>query len=277
MFREFLRFELRYQLRSPLPWLIALLFGLLAFGAMTTDEIQIGGAIGNVHRNAPSVILNFLATFSVLGMLGAILLIAQPLLRDADLRTEELFFSTPVRKGSYLWGRALGGAGATLGIYVVVALVMIDRLVHAVAGSAARRPVHAWAVRVGIRRAGDPEPDLRRRVHVPARGHHAAIAGGVPGCDGAAGRVPGCRCAGQRSAVRHHRASHRSIRRPRDGARHALLVGDRAQRTGAGCERPAAAQSRDLARRLGRDAHGCASAVSHAASRIAQAHSTTRE
>ena len=25
MFREFLRFELRYQLRSPLPWLIALL------------------------------------------------------------------------------------------------------------------------------------------------------------------------------------------------------------------------------------------------------------
>ena len=38
MFREFLRFELRYQLRSPLPWLIALLFALLAFGAMTTDD-----------------------------------------------------------------------------------------------------------------------------------------------------------------------------------------------------------------------------------------------
>jgi ABC-2 type transport system permease protein len=125
VFREFLRFELRYQLRSPLPWLIALLFAFLAFLAMTGDDVQIGGAIGNVNRNAPSVILNFLVTFSILGMLGAILLIAQPLLRDADLRTDELFFSTPVRKGSYLWGRALGGAAAMLGVYVVVALVMV--------------------------------------------------------------------------------------------------------------------------------------------------------
>ena len=58
-------------------------------------------------------------------MLGAILLIAQPLLRDADLRTDELFFSTPVSKGSYLWGRALGGAIAAFGVYVVVALVMV--------------------------------------------------------------------------------------------------------------------------------------------------------
>ena len=40
-------------------------------------------------------------------MLGAILLIAQPLLRDVELRTDELFFTTPMRKGDYLWGRAL--------------------------------------------------------------------------------------------------------------------------------------------------------------------------
>ncbi len=125
MFREFLRFELRYQLRSPLPWLIALLFAFLAFLAITTDQVQIGGSIGNVNRNAPSVILNILGTFSILGMLGALLLIGQPLLRDADLRTDELFFSAPMRQGSYLWGRALGGGLATLGIYVVVALVMV--------------------------------------------------------------------------------------------------------------------------------------------------------
>ena len=71
MFREFLRFELRYQLRSPLPWLIALLFAFLAFLAMTGDDVQIGGAIGNVNRNSPSVILNFMSTFSILGMIGA--------------------------------------------------------------------------------------------------------------------------------------------------------------------------------------------------------------
>ena len=49
-------------------------------------------------------------TLTVVLLLAAILLVAQPLLRDADLRTDELFFSTPVRKGSYLWGRAVGGA-----------------------------------------------------------------------------------------------------------------------------------------------------------------------
>jgi hypothetical protein len=125
VFREILRFELRYQLRSPLPWLIALLLSFLAFLAISTDQVSIGGGIGNVNRNAPSVILTILATFSVLGMLGVLLLIAQPLLRDADLRTEELFFSAPLRKGDYLWGRALGGAITTLGIYVIVALVMV--------------------------------------------------------------------------------------------------------------------------------------------------------
>ena len=125
MLAEILRFELRYQLRSPLPWLIALLLSFLAFMAMTGDSVQIGGAIGNVNRNAPSVILNILGTFSILGMLGVLLLIAQPLLRDADLRTEELFFSAPLRKGDYLWGRALGGALTTLAIYVIVALVMV--------------------------------------------------------------------------------------------------------------------------------------------------------
>jgi hypothetical protein len=123
--REVLRFELRYQLASPLPWLIALLLSFLAFLAMTGDSVTIGGSIGNVNRNAPSVILTILATFSVLGMLGVLLLIAQPLLRDADLRTEELFFSAPLSKGDYLWGRALGGAITTLGIYVIVALVMM--------------------------------------------------------------------------------------------------------------------------------------------------------
>jgi hypothetical protein len=122
MFREFLRFELRYQLRSPLPWLIALLLSFLAFLAMTGDNVTIGEPIGNVNRNAPSVILAILGTFSVLGMIGVLLLVAQPLLRDADLRTEELFFSAPLRKGDYLW-----------------AVRLAARLPHSVSMSSSRR------------------------------------------------------------------------------------------------------------------------------------------
>ncbi|MBL8268123.1 ABC transporter permease/M1 family aminopeptidase [Steroidobacter sp.] len=117
MLWEFFRFELRYQLRSPLPWVIALAFALMAFGATTTDMISIGEGIGNVNRNAPYVILTFLDVFSTLGLLVAVALIAQPLLRDFDLGTEELFFSKPLSKSSYLWGRF--AAGSLMGLIVM--------------------------------------------------------------------------------------------------------------------------------------------------------------
>ena len=37
MFREFFRFELRYQLRAPLVWVLAFAFALFAFTATTTN------------------------------------------------------------------------------------------------------------------------------------------------------------------------------------------------------------------------------------------------
>lgn len=117
MFSEFFRFELRYQLRAPLVWVIAFVFALFAFTATTTDTVTLGEGIGNVNRNAPYVILTFLGVFSMLGMFVALALTAQPLLRDFELGTEELFFSTPMRKSSYLWGRF--AAGIVIGLLVL--------------------------------------------------------------------------------------------------------------------------------------------------------------
>ena len=125
MFFEFFRFDLRYQLRSPLIWITALVFALMAFGAMTSDAVQIGGGIGNVHRNAPSVIVSFLAAFSTIGLFITVAFIAQPLLRDFELGTDELFFSTPLRKGGYLWGRVAAGVIAALIVYVITALAIL--------------------------------------------------------------------------------------------------------------------------------------------------------
>jgi ABC-type transport system involved in multi-copper enzyme maturation permease subunit len=125
MFREFFSFELRYQLRSPLVWVIAFAFALLAFIATTSDMVTIGEGIGNVNRNAPYVILTFLGIFSTLGMLVALAFSAQPLLRDFDLGTEELFFSTPMRKSSYLWGRFVAGIVIGLLVFVVTAAGMV--------------------------------------------------------------------------------------------------------------------------------------------------------
>ncbi|HEX4910840.1 MAG TPA: ABC transporter permease subunit, partial [Permianibacter sp.] len=125
MFREFFRFELRFQLHQPLLWISAAVFGLMAFAASTSDAVQLGGAIGNIHRNAPTVIVQFMSIFTVLGLLIVTAFLPGALLRDHELNTAELFFSKPMRKGDYLAGRLLGGLTATLMIYVVIILAML--------------------------------------------------------------------------------------------------------------------------------------------------------
>lgn len=122
MILEFLRFELREQFRSPLLWLMTGLFALLAFGAAASDSIQIGGSIGNIHRNAPTVIATWLALFTFIGMLLITLLVSNALLRDFDQGSAELIFASPVRKHDYLIGRIGAALIAGLVVYLVIAL-----------------------------------------------------------------------------------------------------------------------------------------------------------
>ena len=56
-FREIFLFEIRYQIRQPVFYIGAAIFFLMTFGAVTSDNIAIGGAIGSLNRNAPFVIM----------------------------------------------------------------------------------------------------------------------------------------------------------------------------------------------------------------------------
>ena len=121
-FREIFVFELRQQLKSPLFWMIALAFAALALGASSSDEIQIGGGIGNTHRNAPYVVVQWLTLFTVLGMFLITVFVAGAALRDFDEGTAELFFATPMSRSAYLGGRFAAGYSAAVGVMVAVAL-----------------------------------------------------------------------------------------------------------------------------------------------------------
>jgi hypothetical protein len=59
------RFEISYHLSNPLVYLTSGLLLLLAFGTVSSDSVQVGGAIGQVHRNAPIVILRLLGTMRI--------------------------------------------------------------------------------------------------------------------------------------------------------------------------------------------------------------------
>lgn len=125
MLREFFRFELGTQLRQPLLWVCACLFGALAFGATTTDAIQVGGAIGNVNRNAPVVVAQTLGFFSLISMFVITIFIAGSVLRDAEVGISDMLFATPMKKRDYLVGRFAAGLLACLFIFAIIAIGMM--------------------------------------------------------------------------------------------------------------------------------------------------------
>ncbi len=118
-FFEIFRFELRQQLRAPLFWIVAAAFGAIAFALSSTDAVAIGGASGNVLRNAPLVIVRLLSVLTVLSIFLITMFVAGSALRDFDNRTADLFFSTPMSRGAYLGGRFAAGYVATLAILLI--------------------------------------------------------------------------------------------------------------------------------------------------------------
>jgi len=125
MLREFFKFELDFQLRQPLLWVCALIFGALAFGATTTDAIQVGGSIGNVNRNAPTVVAQLLGVFSLMSMFVVTIFIAGSVLRDGEVGISDMLFATPMKKRDYLVGRFGAGLVACLFIFVLIVLGMM--------------------------------------------------------------------------------------------------------------------------------------------------------
>ena len=125
MFGEFFKFDLRYQLRTPLLWIGIAVFMLIAVLIARSDAVQLGGAIGNVHRNAPMVIVGWLNMFTVLGLLIAAAYIGNSVLRDFEFGTSELFFASPMKKRDYLFGRFAAGVVASLSIYLAICLALM--------------------------------------------------------------------------------------------------------------------------------------------------------
>lgn len=125
MIAKIAAFELRYHLRQPLFYILFLSFFLITFGAVTSEAVTIGGAIGNVHRNAPFVIMQFLLVMSIFGVLTTTAFVANSVHRDFEIKIDSLFFTTPVTKAQYLLGRFLGSMAVAVMVYFGVALAIM--------------------------------------------------------------------------------------------------------------------------------------------------------
>ncbi len=126
-------FEARYQLTSPVFLVAFILFFLLAFGGVTSDNIQLG-ALGNVNINSPDAITQNLLVFSLIAMFVVVAFVANVVLRDTENRAAEMIYSTPIGRLEYLIGRFTGAfsiaivllASIPLGIALGVQMPWLD-------------------------------------------------------------------------------------------------------------------------------------------------------
>ncbi len=126
MFKDFFFAELRYALRQPMVYIFLLLMALLTFGATASDNVVIGGAMGNVYKNAPHVITQFTAILTIFGLLIAAAYFNTAALKDHNHQFNEILFSTPLSKSGYFFGRFFGALvlstipmlGVFLGVFI---------------------------------------------------------------------------------------------------------------------------------------------------------------
>ncbi|MCZ6918358.1 MAG: M1 family aminopeptidase [Gemmatimonadetes bacterium] len=108
MFKEIFRFELRLQVKRHLTYICAILFFLFGFGAISSDWVIVGGAIGNVNRNSPYVIMQIMLIMSVIGVFVTTAFVAPAVQRDCELDMSALFYTKPITRWGYLGGRFFG-------------------------------------------------------------------------------------------------------------------------------------------------------------------------
>lgn len=112
-----LLFELKYRLRRPATYGYFFILFLMSLMFVSTKGIQIGGAVGQVFRNAPFIINQVTAVMMIFGTLIISAVMGVPIYRDFEHRFHEIMFTTPVKKWQYLTGRFLGS-------YIICILIL---------------------------------------------------------------------------------------------------------------------------------------------------------
>lgn len=134
MIKHIFLFEVRYWLRSWMLWIFTAIIALMIFGAVSTDKVTIGGALENTYRNAPYVIENYYAIICLLVLLMTTAFVNSAAARDFASNTDQILFSTPIRKIHFVAGRFLGSAlisvipmlGVSIGILAAKYMPWVD-------------------------------------------------------------------------------------------------------------------------------------------------------
>ncbi|QJB69509.1 ABC transporter permease/M1 family aminopeptidase [Parasphingorhabdus halotolerans] len=119
MFGKIAAFELRYQFRNPVFWVVAILFFLLTFGAATSENLSIGDG-GNVNANSPAALAETTIILTIFFMFVTTAFVANVIVRDDESGFGPMVRSTRVSKFDYLIGRFTGAFGISAIAFLTV-------------------------------------------------------------------------------------------------------------------------------------------------------------
>jgi ABC-type multidrug transport system ATPase subunit len=122
MFGRIAAFEIRYQLRSPVFWVVFALFFLLAFGAMASSQISLGGVPDNAQQNGTLGLALTQGVMTIFALFVVTAFVANVIVRDDDSGFGPLVRATRVRKFDYLFGRFAGAYVVALVVFAAVPL-----------------------------------------------------------------------------------------------------------------------------------------------------------
>ncbi|MEI7662499.1 MAG: M1 family aminopeptidase [Bacteroidota bacterium] len=105
---KFISYEWKYWLRSPMIWIFLVINTLLVLGAVSSDQVTIGGDMGSVHKNAPFVIQFYYGIMSLICLLMTTAFMNASANRDFDHNMYQFIFSSPIKKRDYYYGKFIG-------------------------------------------------------------------------------------------------------------------------------------------------------------------------
>ncbi len=122
MFWTVFRFELDYHRRRPSTYLFFATMFLLTFFGMASDAFLIFDNQGQVMKNAPIILAQTMAVMCAIGQTITTALMGTAILRDVQLKSHELLFTTRITRNGYLAGRFAGACVVMLLIYLALPL-----------------------------------------------------------------------------------------------------------------------------------------------------------
>jgi ABC-type transport system involved in multi-copper enzyme maturation permease subunit len=111
---EVMRFEIRYQLRSPFFLGALLMFAVIHFMSITQTFIHIDNFSNQVAINSAYAILQIEQALFILGILPIVAFVTAAVTRDFEHATASLIYVTPISPMTFALGRFLGALSLAL-------------------------------------------------------------------------------------------------------------------------------------------------------------------